>query len=79
MLALLGDSVTTDYISSTGHVKTNNLAGRYLPQYGVEIDEFNSYSGSRWGHYEVMLHVYMCKEWILFFKGLLKQYDYFVF
>src|SRR5476649_3081079 len=53
VLALLGDSVTTDHISPAGNIKADSPAGRYLRQKGVEPRDFNSY-GSRRGNHEVM-------------------------
>jgi aconitate hydratase len=54
VLALLGDSVTTDHISPAGSIKTDSPAGRYLTERGVERKDFNSY-GSRRGNHEVMI------------------------
>jgi aconitate hydratase len=54
VLALLGDSVTTDHISPAGAIKTGSPAGRYLEEHGVPPREFNSY-GSRRGNHEVMM------------------------
>ena len=54
VLALLGDSVTTDHISPAGAIKRDGPAGRYLLDHGVEQREFNSY-GSRRGNHEVMM------------------------
>jgi len=54
VLALLGDSVTTDHISPAGAIKTDGPAGRYLIEHGVERRDFNSY-GSRRGNHEVMI------------------------
>ncbi|WP_157962351.1 aconitate hydratase [Homoserinimonas sp. OAct 916] len=54
VLALLGDSVTTDHISPAGQIKRDSPAGRYLVDNGVEPDDFNSY-GSRRGNHEVMI------------------------
>ncbi|HUP19123.1 MAG TPA: aconitate hydratase AcnA [Gemmatimonadota bacterium] len=54
VLALLGDSVTTDHISPAGAIKQDSPAGRYLMEKGVEPREFNSY-GSRRGNHEVMV------------------------
>jgi aconitate hydratase len=54
VLALLGDSVTTDHISPAGAIKRDSPAGRYLVEQGVEQREFNSY-GSRRGNHEVMM------------------------
>jgi len=54
VLALLGDSVTTDHISPAGSIKHESPAGRYLIDHGVKPLEFNSY-GSRRGNHEVML------------------------
>ncbi|AXO87823.1 aconitate hydratase AcnA [Pseudomonas parafulva] len=54
ILALLGDSVTTDHISPAGNIKTDSPAGRYLRSKGVEPHDFNSY-GSRRGNHEVMM------------------------
>nr|VFJ66017.1 MAG: aconitate hydratase [Candidatus Kentron sp. DK] len=54
VLALLGDSVTTDHISPAGAIKSDSPAGRYLREHGVEPGEFNSY-GSRRGNHEVMM------------------------
>jgi aconitate hydratase len=54
VLALLGDSVTTDHISPAGNIATNSPAGKYLSERGVERKDFNSY-GSRRGNHEVMM------------------------
>ncbi|WP_417662850.1 aconitate hydratase AcnA [Pseudomonas sp.] len=54
VLALLGDSVTTDHISPAGNIKSDSPAGRYLREKGVEPVDFNSY-GSRRGNHEVMM------------------------
>ncbi|MFU9136134.1 aconitate hydratase AcnA [Erwinia tasmaniensis] len=54
ILAMLGDSVTTDHISPAGSIKAESPAGRYLQQHGVERTDFNSY-GSRRGNHEVMM------------------------
>ncbi|HYB49045.1 MAG TPA: aconitate hydratase AcnA, partial [Streptosporangiaceae bacterium] len=54
VLAMLGDSVTTDHISPAGAIKTDSPAGRYLTEHGVERKDFNSY-GSRRGNHEVMI------------------------
>ncbi|MFI8737241.1 aconitate hydratase AcnA [Ectopseudomonas toyotomiensis] len=54
ILALLGDSVTTDHISPAGNIKADSPAGRYLREHGVDKADFNSY-GSRRGNHEVMM------------------------
>ncbi|WP_122845782.1 aconitate hydratase AcnA [Pseudomonas viridiflava] len=54
ILALLGDSVTTDHISPAGNIKADSPAGRYLKEKGVDYQDFNSY-GSRRGNHEVMM------------------------
>ncbi|HET8641767.1 MAG TPA: aconitate hydratase [Pseudonocardiaceae bacterium] len=54
VLALLGDSVTTDHISPAGSIKADSPAGRYLTEHGVQRKDFNSY-GSRRGNHEVMI------------------------
>ncbi|MCP4055448.1 MAG: aconitate hydratase, partial [Mesoflavibacter sp.] len=54
ILALLGDSVTTDHISPAGSFKPDTPAGQYLQEHGVEPKDFNSY-GSRRGNHEVMM------------------------
>jgi aconitate hydratase len=54
VLALLGDSITTDHISPAGSIKKDSPAGRYLIEHGVEPKDFNSY-GSRRGNHEVMI------------------------
>ncbi len=54
LLALLGDSVTTDHISPAGSILRSSPAGKYLMDHGVEPREFNSY-GSRRGNHEVMM------------------------
>jgi aconitate hydratase len=54
VLAMLGDSVTTDHISPAGSIKTDSPAGRYLSEHSVERKDFNSY-GSRRGNHEVMI------------------------
>ncbi len=54
VLAMLGDSVTTDHISPAGSIKSNSPAGQYLIDHGVKPTDFNSY-GSRRGNHEVMV------------------------
>jgi aconitate hydratase len=54
VLAVLGDSVTTDHISPAGNIKANGPAGKYLADHGVKAADFNSY-GSRRGNHEVMV------------------------
>jgi aconitate hydratase len=54
VLALLGDSVTTDHISPAGSIRASSPAGRYLTEHGVEQRDFNSY-GARRGNHEVMM------------------------
>ena len=54
VLALLGDSITTDHISPAGAIKAASPAGRYLQEHGVAPRDFNSY-GSRRGNHEVMM------------------------
>jgi aconitate hydratase A / 2-methylisocitrate dehydratase len=54
VLAVLGDSVTTDHISPAGSIKLNGPAGKYLSEHGVKPADFNSY-GSRRGNHEVMV------------------------
>jgi len=54
VLAILGDSVTTDHISPAGSIKRDSPAGTYLIEHGVEPNDFNSY-GSRRGNHEVMM------------------------
>ena len=54
VLALLGDSVTTDHISPAGAIRPDSPAGRYLTGHGVQPRDFNSY-GSRRGNHEVMI------------------------
>jgi aconitate hydratase len=54
VLALLGDSITTDHISPAGSIKKSSPAGAYLIAHGVDVKDFNSY-GSRRGNHEVMV------------------------
>jgi aconitate hydratase len=54
VLALLGDSITTDHISPAGAIKVDSPAGRYLIEHGVKPGDFNSY-GARRGNHEVMV------------------------
>jgi len=54
ILALFGDSITTDHISPAGNIKASSPAGVYLQQLGVQPKDFNSY-GSRRGNHEVMM------------------------
>ncbi|HZV07984.1 MAG TPA: aconitate hydratase AcnA [Gemmataceae bacterium] len=54
VLAVLGDSITTDHISPAGSIKPQSPAGQYLISHGVEVRDFNSY-GSRRGNHEVMV------------------------
>ena len=54
VLAVLGDSVTTDHISPAGAIKRESPAGHWLTDHGVEVRDFNSY-GSRRGNHEVMI------------------------
>ncbi len=54
VIAILGDSVTTDHISPAGSIKKDSPAGRYLTEQGVTLADFNSY-GSRRGNHEVLV------------------------
>jgi aconitate hydratase len=54
VLAMLGDSITTDHISPAGSIKKDGPAGKYLIEYGVDPKDFNSY-GARRGNHEVMV------------------------
>ncbi|WP_022850003.1 aconitate hydratase AcnA [Limisalsivibrio acetivorans] len=54
IIALLGDTVTTDHISPAGSIRPDYPAGRYLQEHGTEPADFNSY-GSRRGNHEVMM------------------------
>ena len=54
ILALFGDSITTDHISPAGAIKKSSPAGAYLEEKGVAVSDFNSY-GSRRGNHEVMM------------------------
>ena len=54
VLALLGDSITTDHISPAGAIQPDGPAGRYLIEHGVQPGDFNSY-GARRGNHEVMM------------------------
>ncbi len=54
VLALLGDSITTDHISPAGSIKKDSPAGKYLIEHGVDPKDFNSY-GARRGNHEVMM------------------------
>jgi aconitate hydratase len=54
VLAVLGDSITTDHISPAGSIKKSSPAGEYLLQYQVQQKDFNSY-GARRGNHEVMM------------------------
>lgn len=54
VLAILGDSVTTDHISPASSIKPDSPAGKYLTEHGVDRKDFNSY-GSRRGNHEVMI------------------------
>jgi aconitate hydratase len=54
VLAVLGDSITTDHISPAGSIKAQSPAGKYLLEHGVQQKDFNSY-GSRRGNHEVMV------------------------
>ncbi len=54
VLAVLGNSITTDHISPAGSIKENSPAGKYLIEHGVKPSDFNSY-GSRRGNHEVMV------------------------
>ncbi len=54
IMALLGDSITTDHISPAGAIKADSPAGKYLMEHGVEAKDFNSF-GSRRGNHEVMM------------------------
>ncbi|MCW8157710.1 aconitate hydratase AcnA [Stutzerimonas stutzeri] len=54
VLALFGDSITTDHISPAGNIKASSPAGMYLQSLGVAPEDFNSY-GSRRGNHEVMM------------------------
>jgi aconitate hydratase len=54
VLAVLGDSITTDHISPAGSIKASSPAGRYLIEHGVAVADFNQY-GARRGNHEVMV------------------------
>jgi aconitate hydratase len=54
VLAVLGDSITTDHISPAGNIKADGPAGRYLQEHGVQPKDFNQY-GARRGNHEVMM------------------------
>ena len=54
VLALLGDSITTDHISPAGSIKKDSPAGKYLMDHGVAPKDFNQY-GARRGHHDVMM------------------------
>lgn len=54
IIALLGDSITTDHISPAGTISKNSPAAKYLENHGVKVEDFNSY-GSRRGNHEVMM------------------------
>ena len=54
VMAILGDSVTTDHISPAGNIKADSPAGKYLAEHGIGRADFNSY-GSRRGNHEVMI------------------------
>ena len=54
VLAVLGDSITTDHISPAGSIKKDSPAGKYLVEHGVQPSDFNSY-GARRGNHEVMM------------------------
>ena len=54
VMAILGDSVTTDHISPAGNIKAESPAGKYLAEHGVDRKDFNSY-GSRRGNHEIMI------------------------
>ena len=54
VLAILGDSVTTDHISPAGNIKFDSPAGKYLTEHNIDRKDFNSY-GSRRGNHEVMI------------------------
>ena len=54
VLALLGDSITTDHISPAGNIKKDGPAGKFLVEHGVQPRDFNSY-GARRGNHEVMM------------------------
>ena len=54
VLALFGDSITTDHISPAGDIPSDSPAGKYLTSWGVNPEDFNSY-GSRRGNHEVMM------------------------
>ncbi len=54
ILAIFGDTITTDHISPAGTIPTDSPAGKYLQQAGIAPDEFNSY-GSRRGNHQVMV------------------------
>ena len=54
ILALLGDSITTDHISPAGNIMADGPAGEYLHAFGISVNDFNSY-GSRRGNHEIMM------------------------
>ena len=53
-MAYFGDDITTDYISPSGRIPKNSLAGKYLFSKGLERKDFNTY-GSRRGNYKVLI------------------------
>src|SRR5437588_9017128 len=54
VLALLGDSITTDHISPAGSIKVDSPAGKYLVEHKVKPSDFNQY-GTRRGNHEIMM------------------------
>ena len=79
LLALLGDSITTDHISPAGSIKADSPAGEYLMQHQVSRDQFNSY-GSRRGNHEVMMrgtfaNIRIKNEMVPGVEGGMTRYD----
>ena len=79
LLALLGDSITTDHISPAGSIKADSPAGKYLMEHQVSRDQFNSY-GSRRGNHEVMMrgtfaNIRIRNEMVPGVEGGMTRYD----
>ena len=78
ILAILGDSITTDHISPAGAIKVNSPAGKYLIEHGIDIKDFNSY-GSRRGNHEVLMrgtfaNIRICNEMLPGVEGGFTKY-----
>ncbi len=79
LLAVLGDSITTDHISPAGSIKANSPAGKFLQEHQVSVADFNSY-GARRGNHDVMMrgtfaNIRIRNEMVPGVEGGMSKYD----